>query len=316
MRIRLSNSKKFFDEILLKKNLSLKELSKQLSFNYSNLKQYRRGEKTIPDFIFNSLILISPSRTYWLKDKEELDNNWGGIKGGLIAGSLKDRYKRAAHARKFKKIVKVKLKLNEFFCEFYGALLGDGCISRYVDYLGDERYVIAFSGNKRLDSDYFRYLQKKLALEYGLYAYYYEVKNKNVCTISIKNKDLCLELNKRFNVPIGLKYEKLNISKRILELPWDSKKFMLRGLFDTDGCILANKRESYQYPWIIITSKSYKFRSQLVKILRKEGYPAYSTGKDVCVRGIANVKRWFNDIGSSNSRNILKYEYFLKHSYL
>lgn len=51
-------------------------------------------------------------------------------------------------------------------------------------------------------------------------------------------------------------------------------------------------------------------------MLREEGYPAYITGSDVCVRGIANVKKWFSDIGSSNSRNLKKYEYFLKHGFL
>ena len=60
-----------------------------------------------------------------------------------------------------------------------------------------------------------------------------------------------------------------------------------------------------------------KFLEQIKDMLRGQGYPAYiSNNKDVCVRGIANVKRWFDDIGSSNSRNLLKYEYFLKHGYL
>ncbi len=99
-------------------------------------------------------------------------------------------------------------------------------------------------------------------------------------------------------------------------MPWKIKKFVLRGLFDTDGCIFANKREEYKYPYISISSKSEPFRNQIINMLRDQNYPAYNTKKDVCVRGIANVKRWFNDIGSSNRRNQFKYEYFLKHGNL
>ncbi len=316
MRIKLSNSKKFFDEILLKENLSLKKLSKKLNFNYSNLKQYRRGEKTIPDFIFNKLLEVSPNRDVWIKDKKELSNNWGAVKGANISANMLDVYERALHARKFRKIVKVNINLNKKFCEFYGALLGDGCICKYEDSEKNERIIIFLTGNLKLDANYWKYLKQLLVIEYDLNPYYYERIDDNTCVLSIRNKELCFMLNSRFEVPIGLKYGKLKINQEIMHLPWNIKKFVLRGLFDTDGCILANKRENYRYPWIAITSKSEKFRNQLISLLREKGYSAYNTGSDVCVRGIANVKRWFGDIGSSNSRNLLKYKYFLKNGYL
>jgi len=316
MRILLFNSKLFFDEILEDKNINLKQLSSMLNFNYSNIKQYRRGEKTLPSDLFYRLIESSPKREYWIKNKKELSDNWGNVLGGSIAAKMSNSSQRAKYARKFRRIKKVEINLNENFCEFYGALLGDGCISKYKDYDGVERIVIRFSGNKRLDSNYFKYLKNKISEEFGIYIYYYEYKEENVCILSIGNKGLCTDLNRNFGVPIGLKYKKLHISKKILNLPWGIKKFVLRGLFDTDGCILANKREDYRYPWITITSKSQSFRNQIIDLLKEQGYPAYNTGKDVCVRGIANVKRWFGDIGSSNSRNIIKYKHFLKHGYL
>lgn len=317
MRIKLSNPQTFFDEILKISNQNIKQLSKDLNLNYSNIKQYRRGVKLFPEEIFNNLIEKSPNKEFWLKDTQRFEDNWGSIKGGKIISKKSNNAKRTEYARKFRKITKVNIKLNEFFCEFYGALLGDGCISKFRDSKNNERYVILFSGNKRLDSDYFKYLKNKLLEEYNLSTYYYESKKQNVCIISIKNKRLCLELNKSFDVPIGIKYEKLKLSKKVLDLQWNFKKYLLRGLFDTDGCILANKREKYRYPWISISSKSESFRNELIKLLREQDYPAYITGnKDVCVRGIANVKRWFSDIGSSNNRNKYKYEYFLKHGYL
>lgn len=316
MRIKLSNPKAFFNEILDKNSQNIKDLSKKLNVNYSNFKKYRRGDLLIPESIFNELIKNHSKKDFWLKDAKELEDNWGAKKGGEINALDKCSKKRVEYARSFRKIKEVKIKLNEFFCEFYGALLGDGCISKFKDSENNERYVIMFSGNKRLDSEYFQYLKNKLNEEYGLYSYYYEVKNQNVCVISIRNKNLCLELNSSFDVPIGVKYEKLKLSKKVLDLSWNVKKYLLRGLFDTDGCILANKRENYRYPWITISSKSESFRKELVDMLREQNYPAYITGKDVCVRGIRNIKRWFSDIGSSNKRNLYKYEYFLKYGFL
>jgi hypothetical protein len=90
----------------------------------------------------------------------------------------------------------------------------------------------------------------------------------------------------------------------------------MRGLFDTDGCLFARKDEGYRLPHISICSKSKSFREQICKLLREQNYPAYINNINVRIKGIKNVKRWFSDIGSSNKRNLLKYEYFLKHGYL
>ena len=315
VRIKLKEPKRFIDEILDSHNLNLKQLSYKLKTNYSNLKQYRRGEKTFSRNVFDILMKISPNREFWIDNKEELDDNWGGIKGGLASAKI-DIENRLIHARSFRKIPVVDIKLDEFFCEFYGIILGDGCISRYKDWENKERYCICISCNKLLDSDFLKCLRDRLKTEYGIYSYYYEYKDKNICTLTIKNKNLCLQLNQEYGVSIGLKYDTIHLSQKILALPWGLKKFVLRGLFDTDGCTLANKREKYRYPWVIITSKSERFRNQIIAMLKEQGYPAYGTGKDVCVRGIANVKKWFSDIGSSNSRNLKKYEYFLKHGNL
>jgi len=70
MRIKLSNSKLFFDEIISLRNVSLKQLSKDLNLNYSNLKQYRRGEKTLSLEVFNLFIDLSPRKEFWLIDKK------------------------------------------------------------------------------------------------------------------------------------------------------------------------------------------------------------------------------------------------------
>jgi hypothetical protein len=202
--------------------------------------------------------------------------------------------------------------LNEFFCEFYGALLGDGCISRFRDSLDNEKYAIYFSGNNSLDQNYFKFLKGKIRSEWGLSPYYYEYPKRNTCILSIRNKNFCIDLNESYGVPMGLKYQKLSISDKVLKSSWTLRKAFIRGLFDTDGSIYARKDEDYRFPIISISSKNQSFLETIKEMLREQNYPAYTSLGKVALRGIKNINRWFEDIGSSNDRNILKYQYFLK----
>jgi len=123
MRVKLSNPKLFFDEILEREKMSLKEFIRKIDFNYSNLKQYRRGEKLIPKEVFESLLKYSSRKEFWKKDARYFEDNWGTIKGGLNSAKKYKQNRRLSYARKFRKIKIVDIQLNEFFCELYGALL-------------------------------------------------------------------------------------------------------------------------------------------------------------------------------------------------
>lgn len=315
MRIRLKNPQLFFQDILKNRKMNLKEISLNDKISYSALKNFARGDSTIPENIFFSLLAQSSKKEEPLVI-ERLENNWGAIKGGQSSAKKKDIKKRMIYVRRFKKITKVNIKLNKLFCEFYGALLGDGCITRYKDDRGFEKFQIILTCNKKLDSEYLQSWKEKLLKEYNLYTYYHEIENKNVCQLTIRNKNFSLELNRRFAVPIGIKYDQLTISKKILKLPWEKKKFAIRGLLDTDGLIFARKDENYRYPHIAITSKNKDFLNQIKDLLRKRNYPAYINGIDIRIKGVENIKRWFEDIGSSNKRNLERYKYFLKHGNL
>ncbi len=316
MRIKLTNPSLFIDEITYKSRLNIKDFSKKHNINYSNLKQWRRGEKTFPDKVFKKLLIYSPRKNYWKSNAEILNDNWGNKKGGENSNRKNNGEKRMKYARKFRKITEVNIRLNKNFCEFYGALLGDGCISKYKDKKNNEKFVIMLSGNKKLDWKYWRYLKELLSKEYGLYSYYYEYKDKNSCVLFIRNKCLCLELNNNFKFPIGIKYRELKIDKKIIDLDWEIKKLVIRGLFDTDGSVYGKRNESYKYPIISIKSKKEGFLQQIKDLLNREGYPAYISGENVSVRGKKNINRWFSDIGSSNERNIKKYEYWRRNKFL
>jgi intein/homing endonuclease len=311
MRIKVVNQKGFFREILEVNKINLIALSKKININYSTLKKYARGEYLIPEDVFVRLIGLSGKKEIWLSNSEKVEDNWGACKAGKISALKNDMNKRMVYARKFKKVRKLKIKINELFCELYGALMGDGCISRFKDSEGVERLVIYISGNKKLDSDYLLDFQKRIKNEFNISSYFYRYKSRNLCFLSIHNKSFASFLN-QFGFPIGLKYGKLKIPERILQLSWDAKKMLIRGLFDTDGSICAKKREGYKYPQISISLKDGIVLKQLYKLLRERGYPCWISGDNLSIRGAGCTKKWMSDIGSSNKRNLFKYDYWLK----
>ena len=98
----------------------------------------------------------------------------------------------------------------------------------------------------------------------------------------------------------------------MLNLPTKNLNVIIRGLLDTDGHINARKDEKYKYPYVTITSYSGLLRNQLKAILRSQNFPAFIHAESVSVRGIKHIHKWFELIGSSNSRIINKYEEFCK----
>lgn len=312
MRIYVNFQEKFFREILSEFNLSLKDLSRILGKNYSTFKKYGRGEMFIPKEVFEKLISMSEDPELWIKKSISLDDYWGMCKGGKKSSEGDKGHFKAQHARKFRNIKEVDPEIDYFFCEFYGILLGDGCITKFEDKKGYGGYVMVISGNKSLDSGYLKNLKDRIKQNWGINSYYYEYKDKNVCTLVIKNKSLARSLTNKYRFPLGLKKGNITIPKNIENLEWSLKKFVIRGLFDTDGSLYAKKSEDYRYPIISICSDDKEFRHIVYRILRNAGYQAYISSHNVCVRGIENAKKWIEDIGSSNKRNLDKFNYFFK----
>ena len=198
--------------------------------------------------------------------------------------------------------------------------MGDGCLTSYKKWDGFYAYDIIIVGDKYKDKEYHYYLKKLKEKEFDIKAKIVEIKSRDYRKIIIKRKGLFESLNK-LGFPIGKKGKRLAIPKQIIKLDWSKKKNIIRGLFDTDGSILAKKHEKYRYPYITICSMSDKLLLQLLKLLRKNNYPFYIiknkkyTG-GIWMRGNKNVIRWMNDIGSSNDKHLFKYKYWLKNGSL
>lgn len=319
-RVLIKNYKIFFKEIL--NNQSLRTFSKKTNISYSCLKRWARGENLIPKEIFLKLLIYSKNKNYWLNNTEYKLNNWGQKIGGINAIKKLSKSKLNKRLEKARKCIKnripnVKINLNKNVCEFYGALMGDGCLSK-CKVNRWYRYYIIFTGHKQLDKDYHEnYLNNLIKKEFQIKPYIQLIKNVNARKMTLFNISLFKEL-KKLGFPVGKKGQKLKIPNRLLKLPWNLKKYLIRGIFDTDGCISARKDEGYKYPHIIITTSSKPLLGQLYKLLRERGYPAWITKsrREIKIKGIKNTTKWMNDVGSSNLKHKFKYEYWVKNKVL
>ncbi len=320
MRVRLNYPKKFFDEVLNGK--SLRKFCLDNKINYNPAKWWRRGGCLIPKEIFDKILPMSKDREYWSKSAKYFDDNWGTSKGGkesIRKLSRKQLLSNLIYVRSKRKIPKLlKIKFNKFFLEFYGALMGDGCLCKVKRKKYGTIYYIIISGHKILDRNYHEnYLIPLIKREFGLNFKIKVNKNNNSMVTQKINKDLFLKL-KNLGFPVGKKGQRLRIPKKLYNLNWKLSKNIIRGLFDTDGRIFSRKDERYRYPHIKITSKSIKLIKQLYKILREKDYPVRITkNKDeIILKGIENTKKWMKDIGSSNKKHLDKYNYWIKNGSL
>ena len=157
--------------------------------------------------------------------------------------------------------------MNEKYAELLGLMAGDGCLSRSGD-----SYLIYITGHKIDDMGYHINITKALFKEiFNKEIKISTKKNENTLFIRFSDKRIFGELTRY--LPIGEKYSKLSIPLEILT----NKKYFfafIRGLVDTDGCVVFSKQhKSYRYyPRIEITSKSKPFLLTIFLELKKKGF--------------------------------------------
>jgi len=206
-------------------------------------------------------------------------------------------------------------KINKELAEFYGILLGDGCISKFYSQ-NRNKEIIRIDGHSQNDREYYTYLQnlieritkRKISIGYR--------NNKNAIFITFSNKKFSAFLNDQLNFPYGKK-QGMIISNKFLKKGFINN--VLRGLFDTDGSIYFtknnHKRDKRTYPLIEISSHNTNLINQLLKILRGKGFnPILSHYKDsIKLHGKKEVTKWMCEIGSSNPYKKSKYEFWKKY---
>lgn len=324
MKYLLTKSSKKNLFLLLKKEHncnSIKELSNKIHVPIKTLQGWfylekRHIPKKIIDKYINKLEIISKK-----------EDNWGQIIGGKLSYNLtlknkgiKEIKRRQRLGGKNAAITKDNNQMKDFyvdindpsFLEFYGILLGDGWLSNF-NIKNKKTWQIGICGNLSNDEAFIKYCRSivnKLFKRKGT------LRNRpetNVIIMTFNHKFLLKYLNESLNFPIGRK-NNLKIHNIIYSLNFEKIKFVIRGIFDTDGSFfLARSRNGApSYPILNIHMNEPVLISQIGKILTDKGFRiSYSdNGRLLKLSGKSQLEKWLNEIGTSNPyklNNMIKY---------
>ncbi len=202
--------------------------------------------------------------------------------------------------------------------ELYGILMGDGCISRYHNQ-GRIRYEIRVDGNAVTDEAYY-YLYLVPLISRVVGKNHPTVRFRKQCSgvyVRFLKKEFALFLNESFGFPFGKKGD-IKIKEEIVE-DFSKARYVLRGIFDTDGSIYFTKNNSKvrNYPIIEITTYSPILLSQLMKLLVSADFLVrINHRKDsVKLHGKENLLKWMKLIGTSHPDKRSKFDFWRKYGY-
>ncbi len=316
MRFLLSIDSKKFLFIFLKKKYgcnSYNSLSVRLKISFRTLQNWMYDksryipEKIIPEEIKSKLNIL---------DKQ--NDNWGASKGGKrVYKILVQKYGISEIRRRQSKGGKraTQLKINSepkinmeiihdpIFLEFYGALLGDGWLSQLKNKNKIIR-IIGLCGHIQLDREYLFYWKKNLSKMFLRTPYIKDIPKDNGMQLTFGHFQLFKFLTEYLNFPIGKK-EKLYLVSDLEKLGFEKLKYVIRGIFDTDGCFYLDKTPvGRPYPGIVITMKEPILIRQIYSILIKKGFKVYHYKSEkierLFLKGTKQLRKWINEIGSSN----------------
>lgn len=192
--------------------------------------------------------------------------------------------------------------------ELIGMHVGDGTL-----YLAGKTLVWELRGSIK-EKEYYAYV-KDLIKE----CLQVEVKPKfrgtNSYGIQTANKTITqFFINSGFKP--GRKTYTVRVPENIIVSNKEIKLSFIRGLFDIDGCIRFEKnRTAIRYcPRIEFSFASENLVLDLFNLLKELGFRPYTwkNGQysSLCMAGFEQLKKWINEVGSSNSKHFKKYQNF------
>ena len=317
--IQPDSRKLLFNYLKAKNNChSLSELARKLNISFGNIQNWAyRRERYIPE----SFIPIEIKEKIKITDKQK--ENWGSVKGGkktykilIEKYGIQEIRKRQSNGGKKASSnlhheetpLNIDLK-NAKFLEFYGALLGDGWLSK-LKYKNKVTNLIGISGHLIKDKEFHFYCKICIQNLFERNPYIKEIPRYNGRELLFSHKSLHEFLSNDLGFPIGLK-KNLELNKKILGMGYDKVKYVIRGIFDTDGSFYYDKTPSGKpYPCISISMKEPILMKQIHEILLENGFKAYFNSSknvpDIVLKGSIQLKKWMIDIGSSNPYKLNK----------
>jgi len=285
------------------------------------LENFRNGTISLPYTTFSELqsFIKIKNRGFFQESILLKNENWGRKKGGISTyRKHKEIFARGriigARSNR-KKVTKYHFDLQHpldlSLSEFIGAFIGDGFTNTY-----GRSSMIQFAGDKNLDMNYFKRILipsiKKLSPNSNPIL----SSKDNTLRLTIYSKELHQLLVRRFRFPAGKKTYSVTIPEEIFT---NSNKLLtarcIRGIFDTDGGIIVDKRQIYKKPYLRISLKmeSKKLLLQIHSFLNANGLKVNVTtgGRQIQINGAYNCRKYMQLIGFSNTRHSSKIQKML-----
>lgn len=290
VKIKQKTIKIILNEVKNSNDLTWRELAKLLGIcEHSITIGWLIEGNSIPLSIFKKIIKLHPSLSYKdIINRVKFQEPFWGQKLG-------------EKSRLEKKVVLPNTKTNEF-AEFFGIMLGDGCI--YSNLNG-----FCISSDSPLDREYItNYVPRLIKRLFNLKPKIYESKDSRVINCVVYSRKLC-----RFLVSVG--FPKGKKSRGKLQIPkrfFENERlcaFCIRGLNDTDGCVARHPHTKIMIN-ISITYKS--LNKSVINAFEAIDFPVGGYNKGINIYGTNKIKRYFELIGSSNPKHLFKYKKFLR----
>jgi len=197
------------------------------------------------------------------------------------------------------------VEINRDLAEFIGVLLGDGYISRKYN-------RIKITLNFIDDLAYLNYIKNLVIKLFKVKPIIKKRKNENAIDLFIFNQKIINILINKIGLMKSPKWNRAIIPSSALRYD----KEVIRGYFDTDGCLSIVNNNGVRYPRIEMKVMPSPMQNQFLSILNKYGFKfgAYQIGKGkirVQINGKRELKKWDKIIGSNNQKNISRINSFL-----
>lgn len=153
-------------------------------------------------------------------------------------------------------------EINHELAEFVGILLGDGCII----FKEKKHYEVKISLDKIKDKEYVNYVKNLIYNLFQISAKEYPRSFDGTVDIRISNKELVKYLINDLGMKISPKMNNAIIPKNIFQQQFFPD--LLRGYFDTDGCMTITNNNGTKYPRIEMKICKSPMQKQFIAMLK------------------------------------------------
>ncbi len=276
--------KEIMNSIKKKNNFTWDEIANKIGVNPQTVKHdWLVENRTLPLSFFKKLLILSKTN----KDYkfEVIDPFWG---------------QKISHGKQKLKNIRFPNKSETSFAEFYGILLGDGCIN-------SDLKSLSITGDKYLDYYYYNnYLPRLIRRTFKISPKIYQNKDEKVirCVVYSKSVDKYM-IDAGF--PVGIKYGKDCSIPIYISNNEKNLAACIRGLMDTDGSLSAHPNVKVMIH-LSITIES--LRKSVFDGLKKLGISGGMFDKGIMIYGTEKIDKFHKVIGFSNFKNNYKYAQF------